>query len=120
MVGSAGAVVGLLNLVYATVRSTKRNAGVTSLFPVVKYSPFDLHLLLNMLDKYSFRTNRRAPKPEGRESAIPPPVRGQVNEGYWTLRRDDAFVREDEGYAWAAAANVSAFERERPWQVGAP
>lgn len=28
-------------------------------------------------------------------------------------------MREDEGYAWAAAANVSAFERERPWQVGA-
>lgn len=47
MVGSAGAVVGLLNLVYATVRSMKRNAGVTSLFPVVKYSLFDLHLLLN-------------------------------------------------------------------------
>lgn len=73
-------------------------------------------ILLAALLLYRKRTNRRAPKPEGRESAIPPPARGQVNEGYWTLRRDDAFVREDEGYAWAAAANVSAFERERPWQ----
>ncbi|XP_042858148.1 uncharacterized protein LOC122244334 [Penaeus japonicus] len=60
-----------------------------------------------------------------RESADPPHLpEGQVNEAYWTLRRDDDWMlrrdddleRDDEGYAWAAAANVAAFDRQRPWQ----
>ncbi|XP_042856806.1 uncharacterized protein LOC122243342 [Penaeus japonicus] len=68
-----------------------------------------------------------------RESADPPHLpEGQVNEAYWTLRRDDDWTlsrdddwtfrrdddleRDDKGYAWAEAANVAAFERQRPWQ----
>ncbi|XP_037798103.1 uncharacterized protein LOC119593194 [Penaeus monodon] len=69
-----------------------------------------------LLAAFLLYRRRIVPQQAGRESTLVPQLRGQVNEGYWTPKWDDAFEREDEAYMWAATANVAAFERQRPWQ----